>query len=321
MDCGTYVVAFLVFTIVIVLLVIIALDGSRESWRESFGVPTSSQPLYIVYSISNSPYQEWQADLLDYSIKKVGQPGTVIRLVSQDPKYPNRKVPRSKIGMTVETEDFSKYSDGYSPTNKPGSLVTLFKKHKLPPQAVAILCDPDMIFTKRWDPRPETPMGTVYGQRWKGYGKSYCSRTTSYSEDCPKDESEAIMYPFAMTVRDLGRILPRYYASSREYPKYRDWMVEMTALVVAQNDPKMGLKIVTVPNIGLCNDWDNHNDEEAPLVHYCQSIKNKNGEEIWSKRRYRAWDPVPEPKMALNRVDRVVLSTIGEYLRETTHVS
>ena len=47
---------------------------------------------YTIYSISNAPYQEWQADLLDYSFKKVKQPGTLIRLCSEDSKYPKRKM-------------------------------------------------------------------------------------------------------------------------------------------------------------------------------------------------------------------------------------
>ena len=50
-------------------------------------LPTSD--LYIVYSMSNSPYQRWQADLLDFSILDVKQPGVVVRLCSHDADHPS----------------------------------------------------------------------------------------------------------------------------------------------------------------------------------------------------------------------------------------
>ena len=52
--------------------------------------------IYVIYSISNSPYMEWQADLLDYSFKKSKQPGTLIRLCSDDEGHLDRKRSISK---------------------------------------------------------------------------------------------------------------------------------------------------------------------------------------------------------------------------------
>ena len=44
---------------------------------------------------------EWQADLLDYSFKKSKQPGTLIRLCSDDEGHKNRKRIISSIFSSI----------------------------------------------------------------------------------------------------------------------------------------------------------------------------------------------------------------------------
>ena len=39
--------------------------------------------IYTVFSTTDSPYMQWQSELLEYSWKKVGQPGELIRLVAR----------------------------------------------------------------------------------------------------------------------------------------------------------------------------------------------------------------------------------------------
>ena len=278
-------------------------------------MPNELPPIYIVYSMSNSPYQEWQADLLDFSVSQSGQPGRIIRIVSKDPKYPDRVLPRSRKGLTIETEDFGKYGGGYSAMNKPGGLREL-NKVVTDPNAVIILVDPDMIFTGVWDPRDVVKENIVYGQRWHGYGEEYCRKTTPdlYKNYCPPTDEKAIMYPFSMTMGTLEKIIPKYFESSAYYRTAKDWMTEMSALVISQNDPSLGLKIITKESLGITNDWPKFNqDLDAPIMHYCQTIKDTSGKEIWGKRGYNAWEDVPDPKEATTRVDREVLSMIRKF--------
>ena len=47
-------------------------------WLEKQGQLPHSD-LYIIYSMSNSPYQQWQADLLDFSVYEAGQQGVIDR--------------------------------------------------------------------------------------------------------------------------------------------------------------------------------------------------------------------------------------------------
>lgn len=276
------------------------------------GVVDSSldDSMYVVYSMSNSPYQEWQARLLEFSLKEVGQPGTVIRCISEDPHYPTRVVPDfGNGGHTIVTEDFSRHARGYMPLNKAGSLKEVFKRLRLPPHAVVICVDPDMIFAKKWT--PDVSSGSVVGQRWKGYSPQFCMATSDASHHplCPKNETDALMYPFAATAVDLQTLSDDYFEASR-YPS-EEWMVEMTALVVAVK--KCGLETSTLENVGLCGDWPHADDVDAPILHYCQPVFDHHGREIWNKRKYKPFDEPPKPDKAENRVGREVLQALHNY--------
>jgi len=266
--------------------------------------------MYVVYSMSNSPYQEWQARLLEFSLRSAGQPGTVIRCIAQDPRYPSRAVPDFGNGnRTIVTEDFSRQARGYLPLNKAGSLREIFKQLRLPPHAIVICVDPDMVFAKRW--MPDVGPGRVAGQRWMGYSPKFCAATSdpSHHPACPQREEDAVMYPFAATAVDLQALSHVYFEASR-YPS-EEWMVEMTALVVAIN--RCELEVATQENIGLCGDWPHANDADAPILHYCQPVFDRRGKEIWDKRKYRPFDEPPKPEDAENRVGREVFEALHKY--------
>ena len=273
--------------------------------------------IYIIYSISNSPYQEWQADLLDYSFKKVKQPGTLIRLCSEDWKYPKRKTPLSKEGVTIRTPNFSKLTSkiNWPVMNKTGSLKYIFKNKKLQDEDTLIFLDPDMIFIKTWN--PEVKKGTAYGQEWKGYSNSSCQKAAVQPELCPADKKECLMYPFAIKAGDMKNLVDDIEQFSRKgYLKCNGWMADMAAFTTAMVKNKISAE--TRENIGLCNNWDNHNDEAAPIMHYCQRIKDKFGEVIWNKWTYKPWELPPDFSQATNKVDREVLKTLQEFILSMT---
>ncbi len=268
---------------------------------------------YIIYSISNSPYQEWQADLLDYSFRKVKQPGTLIRLCSEDSKYPKRKVPLSKAGLTICTPNFSRLTSkiDWPVMNKPGSLKYILEKNIFHDEDTLIFLDPDMIFIKIWD--PQVKMGRAYGQKWKGYSENYCQKTSVQPELCPANEDECLMYPFAITAGDMKNIVEDIeYFSRKGYLKCHEWMADMSAFVAAMVKHK--IRTETKENIGLCNNLDNNNDEAAPIMHYCQPIKDKFGKIIWGKWRYQPWKLPPDFSQATNNVDKEVLKMLRKFI-------
>lgn len=268
---------------------------------------------YIIYSISNSPYQVWQADLLDYSFLKVKQPGTLIRLCSEDAKYPNREIPISKAGITLTTPNYSKITPDldWPIMNKVGSLSYIFNKKYFRDEDTLIFLDPDMIFLKPWD--PEVQRGTAYGQKWKGYGIKYCQNTSIQPELCPDSEDECLMYPFAIKAGDMQLMIEDIeYFATQGYMKHNDWMADMSAFVIAMVNNN--IKTETIENIGLCSNWDNCNDEDAPIMHYCKPILDKFDKEIWGKWVYRPWEMVPDSSQATNKVDRELLQLLREYI-------
>lgn len=271
---------------------------------------------YVIYSISNSPYQEWQAELLDYSFRKVKQPGTLIRLCSEDAKYPNRDIPISNAGLTISTPNYSQLTPeiDWPIMNKVGSLKYLFNENYFRDFDTLIFLDPDMIFIKPWD--PEVTTGTACGQKWKGYARAYCQKTSIQPDLCPENENDCLMYPFAIKAGDMKVMVEDIeYFSTQGYLKCSDWMADMSAFVIAM--VKNGITMKTIDNIGLCNNWDNRNDEDAPIMHYCKPILDKVNREIWGKWAYKPWEIPPDHTLATNQVDRELLKILQEYIVST----
>ena len=272
--------------------------------------------IYTIYSISNSPYMEWQADLLDYSFKKSKQPGTLIRLCSDDEGYMNRKRTISKNGYTLFTPSFARLAKDiiYAPMNKSSSINYLYSKYNFNDNATIILLDPDMIFVKPWNPTAMLKPNTIYGQKWKGYGYEYCKKTSIEPNNCPKDEKDTYMFPLSIRADDLKKVVPEIVSTAKSsYLQFNDWMVEMSSFLTVCK--KYNMDIIGIDNIGICGNWDNANDKDAPIMHYCQPINDKKGNKIWYKQDYKANQDVSNPNEADNLVGYNVLSTIKSYLK------
>ena len=84
----------------------IARSLMKYPWSEKLGCLPQSD-LYIVYSMSNSAYQQWQADLLDFSVQEVGQPGVIVRLCSLEGGVRASRVKPSEWGYTFVTPSFA----------------------------------------------------------------------------------------------------------------------------------------------------------------------------------------------------------------------
>ena len=130
--------------------------------------------LYVVYSISNSPYQEWQAELLDFSVHASRQPGTVLRLCAADAACPERPVPVTRTAFTFATASFSGLGRGPVPAlvrrlkrslglplvgrfefpclNKPFGMRAFLDAHGVRDDARLLWLDPDMVFHRPWSP-------------------------------------------------------------------------------------------------------------------------------------------------------------------------
>ncbi|MCP4192701.1 MAG: hypothetical protein GY768_18960 [Planctomycetaceae bacterium] len=302
--------------------------------------------LYIIYSMSNSPYQQWQADLLDFSVGFSGQTGTIVRLVSREVGRRNEPVNPSAVGYTLVTPSYSglgnpllrhlvpslkRWFQGelhgrfhFYCLNKALAMQCFLESHpELNEEAMLLWLDPDMIFNQPWEANGSMVRpGHVVGQSWWGYDPSWCLQQRGENSEafCPPPQS-AIMFPFCISVADMRRISKTYASVSEAiYQRSRDWKSEMYGLVIAIGAG--GLQSHALRAFGTCNNWPDEisNDASAPISHYTQAILNRNGSEIWDKRKYtrhtidRPWQRPPQPEQAASLTDQRTLRMIHQFI-------
>jgi len=302
--------------------------------------------LYIIYSMSNSPYQQWQADLLDFSVREVGQRGVIVRLCSQEEGAPNSEVKPSSRGYTFATPSYAEIGNTalrrfvfwskrllkhsvhgrfhFYCLNKAHAMRDFLEAHPdLDSKARLLWMDPDMVFNKAWDPptslvRP----GHVAGQYWWGYDQAWCRRNEGSKDEslCPVSEA-AIMFPFCISVGDMRAISESYVQYSAEiYHRTRNWQSEMYALVMAMNEA--GLACHTISALGTCNNWPKGipDDSGAPISHYAQTMNDSDGCEVWDKREYTPhttstpWQRPPHHEKVATLTDQRTLQMLHRFI-------
>ena len=302
--------------------------------------------LYVIYSMSNSPYQQWQADLLDFSVHEVGQSGAIVRLCSLEGGGRDPGVKPSERGYTFVTPSYAEI--GNTPLrrfvswskrllkqrihgrfhfyclNKALAMQSFLESHpNLDDEAKLLWLDPDMVFIKPWNPpasmvRP----GSVAGQYWWGYDQDWCKRNAGRMNEvlCPLNEA-AIMFPFCITIGDMRAIVASYSNFSAEiYSRTRDWKSEMYGLVLAMSAARLESR--TIAALGTCNNWPDglSDDSDAAISHYTQVIKDRNGREVWDKRKYtphtlgRPWRRPPDPGQVSTLTDQRTLQMIHRFI-------
>ncbi len=302
--------------------------------------------LYVVYSMSNSPYQQWQGDLLDFSARAVDQPGVIVRMCSRETDYPDLVVKPSVSGYTFVTPSFAELGDSWFRTlvrwarrrlgttpfgryhfyclNKPYAMKAFLEAHPdLDDEARLMWLDPDMVFNRPWNPTAEmVRRGQVCGQHWRAYDRSWCLTNAGNPLGVATAAIDsALMFPFCITVGDMRRINDSFCLFSREiYRRTRDWKSEMYALVTAM--ASSGLQSHTIEALGTCNDWAEtlSNDPSAPISHYTQQMKDHRGDTIWDKRTYTPhtlitpWGRPPDPDRAATLTDRRTLEMLHRHI-------
>lgn len=99
----------------------------------------------------------------------------------------------------------------------------------------------------------------------------------------------------------------------------KGWMDDMTGLVNSCIKNKVKIKIH--PSLGLANDWDrphfknevNLDIEDAPILHYCQSVLDKNSKDLWSKRVWKKGEYIPSEKLTKYEIDRNILLLLKKW--------
>ncbi len=222
---------------------------------------------YVLYSTSNTHYQSWQCDLLEFSYVMTGQSGKLICLCSEG-ENGNLPPRASRVAEVVALPSYmknDKTGDFWGIANKVCSLKAWIEDGSL--EGSVMFVDPDMIFLDKID--LSVSEGTVIGQRWP---EPVVANYEIFDKYCRTNRDritlESIfMYPYIMHTTDIRRTIERYVELSYEIrSKENKWESDMYALIIVAAE--YGLQIKTKDSLGVCSHWPEYNHSNQLLGDY-----------------------------------------------------
>ncbi|MFN0264529.1 PqqD family protein [Tepidamorphus sp. 3E244] len=280
---------------------------------------------YTVFSTNVSPYMQWQSELLEYSWKRVGQEGALVRLVATD--RPDR-LPQHKYARSVATKLWDVHpgsGDSYPIYNKPASLLEWVYTER--PEGTVLLLDPDCVF-RRPVTRRVSP-GAPIGQNWVDLSVGMASAESPFglgerfgflNDHCAATDSriDPVMIPKLIHTSDLRRIAARWLelcAVVRDNLRSGDgnkvWESDMYAYLAACAEYGLHHEQAT---LGICPNWDPVLAPDAPLIHYCQEIFDTDGGSIFAKGRYEPWTRLDASQPAAREDGRDLVEIINAFI-------
>lgn len=283
---------------------------------------------YTVFSTNNTPYMQWQSELLEYSWKRVEQEGVLIRLVATDNQH---DLPAQKHAHCVPTRLWNTHpetGDFYPVYNKPASLLEWVFRDK--PEGTVLLLDPDCVFrapvtqrvapgspaSQAWidlstcAPGPQNPFGL--GADFS-FLADHCSRLDS--------RTVPVMIPTLIHTSDLRKICARWldlcgvvrqnFRNSKDLPAWESDMFSYLA-ACAEYDLQH-----TPISLGICTNWPPESVPDAPIIHYCQPILDKNGTEIFFKQTYTPWNRIDTQLEPRHDYGRDLVNIVNAFVDET----
>jgi hypothetical protein len=276
--------------------------------------------IYTVFSTSDSPYQQWQSELLEYSWHQVEQPGELIRFVATTGAT---ALPAHRYARTIATPFRGTHpgtGDDYAPYNKPAALSHWLDTER--PDGTVLLLDPDCVFLRAI--RREVSEGHPVSQKWIGLshqadGDGFAlDQRFAFLEERgvrPRTRAQLAMIPTLIHTRDLKRIIPRWLEMTAlvrhevtDSDGRRMWESDMFAYAIVTAEAGLEHELTS---LGICTNWSPDDAVDAPIIHYCQAIKATEGDSLWSKYDYRPWGRVAGAARAEHDYGRTLLTLVN----------
>ncbi len=247
--------------------------------------------IYTVVCTDLNESVDWQCRLLEYTWKRAGQPGTLLRLVSCPegadlPRHPHAEVRR--------VEPATHRTMGYRAFERLFALEQWLRADR--PHGTVLVLDPDCVFL-----HPICDLvapGTPRGQHWVDMTPA-------------SDAVQPVTWPMLIDAADLEALLPSWISfTAALYQTTHRWESDMYALVSAAAAMELRFSLAAV---GAFVGWPDEQVGGAPIVHYCQEVLDSQGRLLWSKRSYRPWDAVANPNRAKHHYCRDLLALVNEY--------
>lgn len=274
-----------------------------------YGEIDPDKEFYIVYSTSAHNYQNWQTELLEFTIKssKDRDRCQIIKLLAYDNAAKDDNFELGSDVTFVFPSGFEDPSIGehFALLNKPNSFIALteywlfIKKYN--PNANFVLLDPDMIWNNIIDKIHFPKRGEVSGH-WFNYTEH--------------DKTDNIMFPKIIRVVDLNLIVYKYLKYSKALYHEHKYHSEMYGFI--KSIKEHNIKQTIIKHFGPSFEVDN-NIEYATFLHYCQSFL-EDGTKVWFKQDYtpetntRPWKRPYNWKLCKNKLNKSVLYQIHKLI-------
>jgi len=268
--------------------------------------------IHTVFSVSDSLYQRWQADLLAYSHAKVDQPGPLTRILC------SHEQPTPFAGRTYRTAPYSPHplsGDDYTPYNKPAALKAWLQEDP-PSEDVVLILDPDCIFLEpmaglvsRGHPVVQ-PWDLLHPTQHRWFVEKHCSNPELVGD---------VGVPILIHKDDLAALAPLWLEkteqirSDSESRQYVGWIAEMWAYTTAAAE--LGLRHTKREMQRV----QTENRADLPIVHYCYSSSDAQKRWTWDKRTYRPWEQVPDPPEEVPRASKILIRLLNEWVAGQEH--
>jgi coenzyme PQQ synthesis protein D (PqqD) len=275
--------------------------------------------IYTVFSTTDSPFQQWQSELLEYSWREAEQPGELIRFVATD----GNRLPAHRHARTIATPPSQVHpdtGDDYAPYNKPAALLHWLRTEQ--PEGTVLLVDPDCVFQSAI--RREVAEGAPVSQRWIGlaharHGHGFAlDRRFAFLADHgvrPRIPAQLGMIPTLIHTRDLARIAARWLEVTAlvrqqvtDPQGQRMWESDMYAYAIVAAEAGLEHELTS---LGICTNWSPDDAVDAPIIHYCQAVESHGGGTLWSKNHYQPWGRVARPERARHAYGRTLLTLLN----------
>jgi len=282
-------------------------SGLYTPWPQGSEQNTPAADIHTIFSVDGSLYQRWQADLLSYSHRKVGQPGPLTRLLSANGQ------PTPFVGRTFRTEPYCPHplsGDYYPPYNKPKALESWLRESP-PAEEVVLLLDPDCVFLEplaglatRGHPIANPP-AFMHPEHNMEFVKKHCLRP---------ELVQGVGVPLLIHRDDLADVAPRWFKRTEEIradPISRalvGWTAEMWGYAFAAAE--VGLRHTTheLARVSLDDRAD------LPIVHYAYSCSDGEKRWTWNKMDYKPWERVPDPPHEVPLATRTMIGLLNEWV-------
>jgi len=276
--------------------------------------------IFTAYTAAADPATQWRADLLEYSWRRLRQPGALIRLA---PMRPGRHAPAHVAARVVETLPWNPHpytEDGYAGYELPAAAlewlfrervdgtVLLLGPHSILQHTITEEATPGRVVAAPWPDMPtgDGPLGLP--EEFK-FLECYC-----VNRQLPL---ASVQPPLLIHTSDLRKIAARWLELTSiiraegkgPHGKLRDADRVAYVIAAAENRLLHGLAEIATGTEG--------ESSKAPILDYTRSVESPRGDIVWNQDVYHPWDTV-YPEKARPGAGRDFLALLNELVTRRT---